>query len=62
MFREEVEGNDNSKFLWGNPAYALATRMTEAFFRSPLVRLDSRRQGWRPRRRSADTHVHHRPG
>jgi len=32
VFREEVEGNDNSKFLWGNPAYALATRMTDAFF------------------------------
>jgi type VI secretion system protein ImpC len=32
VFREEVEGNDHSKFLWGNAAYALATRMTEAFF------------------------------
>jgi len=32
VFREDVEGNDQSKFLWGNPAYALATRMTESFF------------------------------
>jgi len=32
VFREEVEGHDHSKFLWGNAAYALASRMTEAFF------------------------------
>jgi type VI secretion system protein ImpC len=31
VFQEQV-GNDPSKFLWGNAAYALATRMTEAFF------------------------------
>jgi type VI secretion system protein ImpC len=32
VFREDIEGDDRSKFLWGNAAYALATRMTEAFF------------------------------
>jgi type VI secretion system protein ImpC len=32
VFQEDVLGNDRSKFLWGNAAYALATRMTEAFF------------------------------
>jgi type VI secretion system protein ImpC len=32
VFQEEVAGTDHSKFLWGNAAYALATRMTEAFF------------------------------
>jgi type VI secretion system protein ImpC len=32
VFREEVVGDDPSKFLWGNAAYALATRMTDAFF------------------------------
>jgi len=28
---ENVNGNDNSKFLWGNSAYALAQRITNAF-------------------------------
>jgi len=28
----DSEAVDHSKFLWGNAAYALATRMTEAFF------------------------------
>ncbi len=32
VFEEDVHGTDGSKFLWGNAAYALATRMTEAFF------------------------------
>ena len=32
VFEEDVHGNDSSKFLWGNAAYALATRMTDAFF------------------------------
>ena len=30
-FEENVDGTDHSKYLWGNAAYALATRMTDAF-------------------------------
>lgn len=30
-FEEEVDGKDNSKYLWGNAAFAMATRLTESF-------------------------------
>jgi type VI secretion system protein ImpC len=30
-FREDVDGRDHSKYLWGNAAYAMATRLTNAF-------------------------------
>ena len=30
-FEEDVDGRDNSKYLWGNAAYAMATRVTAAF-------------------------------
>ncbi len=30
-FKEDVTGKDHSKYLWGNAAYAFATRLTEAF-------------------------------
>jgi len=30
-FVEEVDGKDHSKYLWGNPAYALGQRITNAF-------------------------------
>ncbi|MGE3818467.1 MAG: type VI secretion system contractile sheath large subunit [Isosphaeraceae bacterium] len=30
-FEEDVDGRDNSKYLWGNTAYALGVRMVEAF-------------------------------
>ena len=30
-FDEKVDGRDHSKYLWGNAAYALATRITNAF-------------------------------
>ena len=30
-FREDVDGRDHSKYLWGNAAYALAARITDAF-------------------------------
>jgi type VI secretion system protein ImpC len=30
-FKEDVDGRDHSKYLWGNPAYAFATRLTDAF-------------------------------
>jgi type VI secretion system protein ImpC len=30
-FKEEVDGKDHSKYLWGNAAYALGTRLTDAF-------------------------------
>ena len=30
-FEEGVDGTDHSKYLWGNAAYALASKMTQAF-------------------------------
>ncbi|MBN1602727.1 MAG: type VI secretion system contractile sheath large subunit [Chitinispirillaceae bacterium] len=30
-FQESVDGTDHSKYLWGNAAWALAARMTDAF-------------------------------
>jgi type VI secretion system protein ImpC len=30
-FEENVDGTDHSKYLWGNAAYALGTRVTDAF-------------------------------
>jgi type VI secretion system protein ImpC len=30
-FEESVDGTDHSKYLWGNAAYALGTRLTDAF-------------------------------
>jgi type VI secretion system protein ImpC len=30
-FKEDVNGSDHSKYLWGNAAYALAQRITNAF-------------------------------
>ncbi len=30
-YEEEVDGTDHSKYLWGNAAYALGTRLTDAF-------------------------------
>jgi type VI secretion system protein ImpC len=32
-FEEDVTGKDHSKYLWGNAAFALATRITDAFSR-----------------------------
>lgn len=32
-FTEDVDGADHSKYLWGNSAYALAQRITDAFAR-----------------------------
>jgi type VI secretion system protein ImpC len=30
-FEEEVDGTDHSRYLWGNAAYAMGTRITDAF-------------------------------
>ncbi|RMF89386.1 MAG: type VI secretion system contractile sheath large subunit [Nitrospinota bacterium] len=30
-FEEDVDGTDHSKYLWGNAAFALGTRLTDAF-------------------------------
>jgi type VI secretion system protein ImpC len=30
-FEEQVDGTDHTKYLWGNAAYALGTRLTDAF-------------------------------
>lgn len=32
-FEEDVDGADHAKYLWGNAAYAFATRLTESFAR-----------------------------
>lgn len=32
-FEEDVDGVDHAKYLWGNAAYALGTRLTDAFAR-----------------------------
>ena len=32
-FEENVDGRDHSKYLWGNAAYALGARLTDAFAR-----------------------------
>ncbi len=31
VFREDVDGRDHDKYLWGNAAYAMGTRLTDAF-------------------------------
>lgn len=31
LFEEDVDGKDHKKYLWSNAAYALGTRLTEAF-------------------------------
>ncbi|CAN5802916.1 type VI secretion system contractile sheath large subunit [soil metagenome] len=31
QFREDVDGRDHSKYLWGNAAYAMATRLSDSF-------------------------------
>jgi len=33
-FEEDVDGRDHHKYLWGNAAYALGTRITDAFAKS----------------------------
>ncbi len=30
-YEEDIDGTDSSKYLWGNAAYALGTRLTDAF-------------------------------
>jgi type VI secretion system protein ImpC len=30
-YEEDIDGTDHSKYLWGNAAYAFATRLTESF-------------------------------
>ena len=30
-YKEDIDGRDSSKYLWGNAAYALATKLTDAF-------------------------------
>jgi len=30
-FKEDVDGKDHSKYLWGNAAYAIGSRLTDAF-------------------------------
>ena len=59
-YEEGVDGTDHSKYLWGNAAYALGARLTNAFADVRLVRGDSRRGGRRPGGRPADAQLHYR--
>ena len=61
-FEEDVDGRDHSKYLWGNAAYALATRLTELLRQARLVRGDPRRGGRRPGRGPAGPHLQDRRG
>ena len=57
-YEEGVDGTDHSKYLWGNAAYALGARLTNAFALLRLVRGDPRRGRRRPGGRPADPHFH----
>ena len=48
-----MDGTDHSKYLWGNAAWALGARITNAFAQLRLVRDDSRRGRRRHGRRPA---------
>ena len=56
-FEEDVDGTDHKKYLWGNAAYAMATRITDGVREERLVHGDPRRGGRRPRRGAADAHL-----
>ena len=47
-FEEDVDGTDHSKYLWGNAAYALGTRLTDAFAKYRLEGGHPGRRGRRP--------------
>jgi type VI secretion system protein ImpC len=59
-YEEGVDGTDHSKYLWGNAAYALGARLTNAFALYRLVRRDSRSGRRRPGGRLAVPHFPHR--
>ena len=61
-FVEDVDGTDHSKYLWGNAAYAFATRLHRVVRQAPLVRGHTRRRGRWSGRRSADAHLQDRRG
>ena len=60
-YREDVDGRYNSKYLWGNPAYALGARITDAFAKYKWRRYP-RRRGRRHRRGAARARLPHRRG
>ena len=61
-YEEDVDGTDHAKYLWGNAAWALGARLTQAFAHVRLVRGDSRRGRRRPGGRSAGAQLHDRFG
>ena len=36
-FVEDTDGRDHARYLWGNPAWALAQRITNAFYTFNLI-------------------------
>ena len=47
-FKEDVDGKDHAKYLWGNAAWSFGTRLTECVCNAWMVRCHSRRRGRRP--------------
>jgi type VI secretion protein, EvpB/VC_A0108 family len=59
-FVESVDGRDHNKYLWMNAAYALGTRVTDAFSRYGWCVAIRGVEGRRPGRRPADSHLQDR--
>ena len=53
-FEEQVDGTDHKKYLWGNAAYALGTRLTDAFAKHHWCAAIRGVKGGGPRRGAAD--------
>ncbi len=61
-FEEGVDGTDHSKYLWGNAAYALASKMTQAFATYGWCVAIRGVEGGGSGRRHAVSHLPHRRG
>ena len=59
-YEEAVDGTDHSKYLWGNAAWALGSKLTQSFAQYQLVRFDPRRGGRRTGRGPAGAYVPYR--
>lgn len=58
-FKEDVDGTDHSKYLWGNAAYAMGARLTDAFAKYGWTAAIRGVEGG-TRRWAADPYVRHR--
>ena len=56
-FEEDTEGADDSKYVWSNSAYAMATNITRAFKLFRLVCMHSRSGVWRYDRGTSLPHL-----